>query len=1835
MADALILEGGAATEVFVIVRPGMVPQSNLDAAKSDLRGGAIEQTPPVNTSHSSIVQSSAEENSYTGSQHLRDTSPGTQETIQTLRPFRFQRADGLVSIRAWPIAGLQSLDTKHSPAGSACVWPAGDISPDTFCNSSASLQPQPQTLELPVLLRYCQPQLALNIRQPFELSGPESDSARSITTNRQGLVVVDFGDVVLGRCVSTELNLMNQSDIDCFWQARQDGSLRSEGRRTISLSNFVTGEPRATVNTHEGGSQYQPQILAPDQHEQMKLLLDSIQFGAAGDIEEMLTITNLHNTSNAIRLLVRANIVPDKPSPLGVFSGDRLDFGDCCGGQWTRQLLVLRNTGDHALDVNLFAQRGFEVLFQYARLADESEEIEEISVGATAASSDKAVTFVNGEVISHSSRSGSGAASDRESVILSSHDPAFESHATTAMELIRTPKHHASSVGHDHFEPPAFDLTSSNLPPPDAPNLKKKPIVLQPFVHPPALLEAVDSDDNENSSVASQAGSRPASPIQASDISELESMPQKISDDRNSMATNNVGDCTTRTSGSKTNSVLAWREASQHSDAQNDTSSHAGNPVEFARSFEGYSPFDSRQDAAYTDKLPNESITTSSVRDENRSSARSRSTSFSFESPSQAPNAIRTSSTGSASNAIKIGSIDSNTSGSALFSSSRKHKRNRELENLLLRTGEESRIVVSFKPVRGEIDNSFSAGHLVENIFRITLDYVKARGNVHSASSRSRGSRDRKTVLCRTRTCTSFITVAPSKLDFGETNVGTRKSSQIVVANQSDLTARVDLRFVSKVLSMYRDEMTIPARQSVHLTVDYSPRRVNVSYSKQITVANLLNRRNDQVIDVRGKNIDEQRISFHSLFYRILTPHGSNFLEFGDVNINSSRLRTFAIENTSRSPLALDITAAHTEDLALYVKADPSDSERDSGTHMTSSWRLNAPSKGPAPDPSNSSTAVGPKLMAMAIDAGGADKSKGAQLKERFLDSITSDTPASVRQENALWRTAQKLSHFRQGIAPTSTVVSAKEGQAGGAKVKSIINVAAALKRGGKGRATQRYGRSLTYKDRTVLQKVEWLDLASGPPLVAKRISVKSKCFQMLEQLEAGERRVGKSFKEPGAAGDEFIFNSPAPIQKKFNYNRLNGTAPGLGASSKSQGALTELQTPLSPVPRLPSPLAKEIASQAETPSKALARARNQDLYEKSKRLPALTGKRKVGQSVFEPADLSTLTVDELVAAVEAQPNALSTLFFNSPQAEEKHVRTEVNLSRELKNAIHTGKLAPLGVLRIPSGQERQVVAVWCPNGSTRPHIQGTARKQDSRIFLKLVDYDADAVRRSSEFHKMATLDREELPIRDLMVRTIACRALLELGQPHINFGQMQKGDSKARKILIHNRSEWAESYCIRKSGSIASGDIKLSSGRFGVVPAHGKREIEFVFCPSLTGPFNEKLVIENVADRDRDLPIYLKATVHKKPNFSVEPAVIDFGECKPGKLTETEFITVSNITGKARTFVVAVDAHDLRHQRTIMDLVFSTIAEGEGRTALSLAEETSIAEEIEHISQKLKVALRKGQGDRVKKCEERLSELARKKGEGSNGDGKPNSGANTEPSGSGSGEAAMENDSVAFPPVTEGPLHSPISTNGERNLDPARLKRVSSTVTVGVGANQSKRIALRLRTSAVHTAMVAPANADPAQQVASTDSRGVTRARPEGEDVSVNVRIHELKNQDETRIVSVKVRALWAARSSSMDTPDRPENVAIEADHTPPLGQVMPDGMSSQVAQSGMAHSAALTAIEAPELCAAAHPDSTSKVRGAEIAITDAESELETSADPLPLNDGASIVFSADSSWA
>ena len=919
-----------------------------------------------------------------------------------------------------------------------------------------------------------------------------------------------------------------------------------------------------------------------------------------------------------------------------------------------------------------------------------------------------------------------------------------------------------------------------------------------------------------------------------------------------------------------------------------------------------------------------------------------------------------------------------------------------QLEELVMRPGAQYRIVVSYRPPREPVDSEYTGGRLKHSSFRIYLDYVHAAENAH-------GGRERREIQCHLRTCTPFISVEPRVVDFGMASVGARMTAQVAITNHSELETRILLRFVSKVLSMYMDEIAVPARQTVELKMEFFPRRINESYRKQITVMNLLNRSNDQILEVRARNVDLQRVSFHSLFYRILTTSGSNFLDFGDVNIHSPSVRSFGIENLCATRLSLEMSVAHPEDLQLYVKAPQ--------LHTTRS-----------------------------------DHNRVAALKEQFLETISSDTPSHCSVPT------KRIQH-----TPKSHAI--------------------ALKRGSRGRASFQCGSSMAFRDRSLLLPLAFLDLAAGSPGADPRRRTSTRKHACKSPHGAGHSPpLRMSGRKPSETGRTFAGHASGVAGTTL---AAETTAANMPTKSGVKGvhAVTSAARAKADI-GLGSGSNEGVGTGPSTSMRSAGAAGHTRQQTQS---PALTGTWYRATRFADPQDVAALDLDALISALEHQPASLSTFFVRNVEAEERLVRTEINLHRALHDAIASGQLIPTGLLNVPPHTVMQVVAVYTPHGSTRPHIQGNARKQDSRIFLRLLEFDMRRAEGLPEFEALRQRDVDELPVRDLMVRSSVCRSMLELGQPHINFGHMDKGDQRERKIWIQNRSEWALRYCIRKSGSIASGDIRLGRGRYGIVPGYGKRGVDFTFSPSLSGPFYERLLVENIADHDNDQAIVLKANVRKVANFAIDPTSLDFGTCSSQDLVSMpESVLLSNTTAKQRTFVVRLDDPD----SPMLDVLVAMSNDSATRRALSSEEE----EEVETLFQKLKIASRKGNLDKLAKYRDRLTQLG------------------------------VSIPTAATSPSTEEPAAIPTTPSHDELKHYTLLTSGSahdrSALTVTIGAQSSHKLLVRVRASSsaqVSSSSIANPKAN------STEHQPL--------DALVYLQIHENKNSDEKRHVIVRAR--------------------------------------------------------------------------------------------------------------
>ncbi|KAJ1930017.1 hypothetical protein IWQ60_000681 [Tieghemiomyces parasiticus] len=225
----------------------------------------------------------------------------------------------------------------------------------------------------------------------------------------------------------------------------------------------------------------------------------------------------------------------------------------------------------------------------------------------------------------------------------------------------------------------------------------------------------------------------------------------------------------------------------------------------------------------------------------------------------------------------------------------------RRLTEVTVRPGSHRAVDVAYRPPRDRSAADFRAGRFTRRSFFVVFAYGPLGPETPAR---------RKVVHCMARSCTALIRVTPTTVDFGDTDVGTLKSQLLSITNVSMVRLQVSLAVRSKILYCYpAAHLPIEPGQTVRARLDICPRKVNPGYYKQVTVLNLANRADDQVVEVRSNHVDHGRVTFHALFYRLYTPSGQNLLEFGATPHHGLGFRVLMVENISAAPLRLEIGA--------------------------------------------------------------------------------------------------------------------------------------------------------------------------------------------------------------------------------------------------------------------------------------------------------------------------------------------------------------------------------------------------------------------------------------------------------------------------------------------------------------------------------------------------------------------------------------------------------------------------------------------------------------------------------------------------------------------------------------------------------------------------------------------------------------------------------------------------------------------------------------------------------------------------------------------------------------
>jgi len=156
--------------------------------------------------------------------------------------------------------------------------------------------------------------------------------------------------------------------------------------------------------------------------------------------------------------------------------------------------------------------------------------------------------------------------------------------------------------------------------------------------------------------------------------------------------------------------------------------------------------------------------------------------------------------------------------------------------------------------------------------------------------------------------------------------------------------------------------------------------------------------------------------------------------------------------------------------------------------------------------------------------------------------------------------------------------------------------------------------------------------------------------------------------------------------------------------------------------------------------------------------------------------------------------------------------------------------------------------------------------------------------------------------------------------------------------------------------GWLTAGDFSISDGKMGVIRPYGKREVSFVFGPSMAGPFLERLLVENLLDPHDDQAVVIKAVVIKASTFFVSSLSLAFRPCLVDEAMPPPLpLTITNTSKHTRVLEVAVDRATIHFD--VCDIVIGLELEDAnvGRTV-----NKELDERIEALEQKMKIAIRK-----------------------------------------------------------------------------------------------------------------------------------------------------------------------------------------------------------------------------------------------------------------------------------
>jgi hypothetical protein len=377
--------------------------------------------------------------------------------------------------------------------------------------------------------------------------------------------------------------------------------------------------------------------------------------------------------------------------------------------------------------------------------------------------------------------------------------------------------------------------------------------------------------------------------------------------------------------------------------------------------------------------------------------------------------------------------------------------------------------------------------------------------------------------------------------------------------------------------------------------------------------------------------------------------------------------------------------------------------------------------------------------------------------------------------------------------------------------------------------------------------------------------------------------------------------------------------------------------------------------------------------------------------------DVSLLHSSKVYHAVFESVIGLEKSESFSSESEEMSFVLQVKKSHsEFQRARQFGLVTAVDQIELLAGELKIVYVLVNPKINSSASVAASTLSGDAVSDFLVVDSgaatgDSDADPRSVDSTRDSTLFRtnnfrfsvklqlldeshSSLPPREIQVNAQSCTSVARLGQNHVNFGQLSNFERLEKSILINNVSEMPLLYSIRKSGTIASGDISIPKLKIGVVPPNSSKSISFIFKPSLAGQFIEHIFVDNLLDQANTLSLVLKADIARSDHFWLKSMELECQTFISGIWSPEQSIFLKNISSKPRKFEIshqnwadgASASCSVRFKLKSVQVLDDSVVPG------ALEPE----EELEKLEQKFRIAVRKNKVEKAKKILERVSEL-------------------------------------------------------------------------------------------------------------------------------------------------------------------------------------------------------------------------------------------------------------------